>query len=212
MNDETEIRDTVEIPSTSAPASSPLNGLDDRTPFPNSSPIRHSRAANQSKLYSDTSQDFRPPEVAELCDDNDVFSSNHAQIDSMDYLKSKGCFQLPKRPHLDELVRHYFYNVHPHLPVLEEEEFGFLFTNTERENDLQSRYSILVLQAMLFAASAVCIPVVQWLRNLSNWYNQFISLSALKAMGFQSYHVARKTFYERAKVYITTATWCSELC
>ena len=179
-NTEKEIRDAMEIPCPFAPASSLLEDLNDRTSLPNDRPVRHSGAATQS-LPRETSQDFPPSEVAQLCADSVCFSnhnvgeltaSKNPPIDSMDYLKSKRCFQLPQRPHLDELVRHYFYNVHPHLPVLEEEEFGLLFAGTERENDLQSRYSILVLQAMFFAASAVCILVSQWwLRNLSNWYN-----------------------------------------
>lgn len=97
----------------------------------------------------------------------DFSALKDAQIDGMGYLISKGCFHLPKRPHLDELVRYYFYSVHHHLPVLNEEEFGFLCTGTTCESDTQSASSVLVLQAMLFAASAVCILIVEWKRILA---------------------------------------------
>lgn len=110
---------------------------------------------------------LQPFGVAQLSNDDmfyrflDFSALKKTQIDGMEYLISKGCFHFPKRPHLNELVRCYFYSVHPYLPVLNEDEFGFLCTGTTCESDTQSTFSVLVLQAVLFAASAVCILILQ---------------------------------------------------
>jgi hypothetical protein len=71
------------------------------------------------------------------------------------FLDSKGCFRVPARPYLDEFLRKYFLYIHPCYPVVDEAEFWSLY-NQEGLWDGQSKISLMLFQAMLFAASAVC--------------------------------------------------------
>jgi hypothetical protein len=74
------------------------------------------------------------------------------------YLESEGCFKLPCRPHLDNFVREYFLHVHPCMPVVDEADIWLAF---EQEGVAATgvakrpKISLLLFQAMLFAASRV---------------------------------------------------------
>ncbi|CZR68248.1 uncharacterized protein PAC_18147 [Phialocephala subalpina] len=98
------------------------------------------------------------------------------------YLESKGCFHVPSGPRLDQLVRQYFLHVHPYMPVLDEEEFWYMFARRQDDLSKGRRFSLLVFQAMLFTASP------------------FASLADLRACGFQSYHSAREILHQRARL------------
>ncbi|KAJ0420504.1 fungal-specific transcription factor domain-containing protein [Aspergillus carlsbadensis] len=81
------------------------------------------------------------------------------------FLDLQGCLLVPTQPLLDEFIKQYFLHVHPVLPLINEGDFWELY-------DLNSRPSpdkcipLLVLQAMLFAASAFVSPsTLQSLRH-----------------------------------------------
>jgi hypothetical protein len=70
------------------------------------------------------------------------------------YLDSMGCFRVPTRPYLDEFLHGYFLHVHPCMPVVDEAGFWTLY-NQEGMWNGRSKISLMLFQAMLFAASAV---------------------------------------------------------
>ena len=73
------------------------------------------------------------------------------------YLESKGCLHLPSRPYLDLFIRHYFLHVHPCMPVLDEGQFWDMYSNMCDNREGTDKISLLLFQAMLFAATAVSI-------------------------------------------------------
>ena len=73
------------------------------------------------------------------------------------FLEMKGCFHVPTRPSLDELVRQYFLHIHPFLPLLNEAEFWDMY-NQEIATETSSTMSLFVFQAMLSASCAVSSP------------------------------------------------------
>ncbi|KAL2843046.1 hypothetical protein BJX68DRAFT_244262 [Aspergillus pseudodeflectus] len=95
------------------------------------------------------------------------------------FLDSKGCFRVPSRPYLDEFLHKYFLYVHPCYPVVDEAEFWSLY-NQEGLWDGQSKISLMLFQAMLFAASA------------------YVSVRSLRAIGSDNTHEARDTLHRRA--------------
>ncbi|KAL3490723.1 fungal-specific transcription factor domain-containing protein [Aspergillus germanicus] len=95
------------------------------------------------------------------------------------FLDSKGCFRVPARPYLDEFLRKYFLHIHPCYPVVDEAEFWSLY-NQEGMWDGHSKISLMLFQAMLFAASA------------------YVSLRSLRAIGIDNTLEARDTLHRRA--------------
>ena len=73
------------------------------------------------------------------------------------YLESKGCLHVPSRPHLDPFIRNYFLYVHPCMPVLDEAQFGDMYSHMCDNRKGTDRISLLLFQAMLFAATTVSI-------------------------------------------------------
>ena len=73
------------------------------------------------------------------------------------YLEIKGCLHVPSGVHLDEFMRRYFLHVHPCMPVLDEREFWKTYSSWQDDEKGPNGISMLVFQAMLFAASAVSI-------------------------------------------------------
>lgn len=80
------------------------------------------------------------------------------EIEDMDYLTSKGCFQVPVQPALDRFVRAYFMHVHPHSPILNEANFWSAYRRGPSGDDRP--ISLFVFQALLF----VCCTV-SWMRS-----------------------------------------------
>ncbi|KAJ0419597.1 fungal-specific transcription factor domain-containing protein [Aspergillus carlsbadensis] len=95
------------------------------------------------------------------------------------YLDSKGCFRVPARPYLDEFLRKYFLHIHPCYPVVDEAEFWSLY-NQEGLWDGRSKISLMLFQAMVFAASA------------------YVSLRTLRAIGIDNILEARDSLHRRA--------------
>jgi hypothetical protein len=69
-------------------------------------------------------------------------------------LESKECFNLPPPAALDQFIRLYFERVHPLVPVLDEAHFWSIYRNHEPTD---SKISLFVFQALLFASSAVSL-------------------------------------------------------
>jgi hypothetical protein len=84
------------------------------------------------------------------------------------YLESKGCLHVPSGPHLDQLVQQYFSHVHPFMPILDEEEFWYMYACRQHDLAKGCGLSLLVFQAMLFAASTVSIAVCLQRRILTD--------------------------------------------
>ncbi|KAH8594837.1 fungal-specific transcription factor domain-containing protein [Bisporella sp. PMI_857] len=105
--------------------------------------------------------------------------------DDVRYLESKGCLHVPSRPHLDYFIRSYFLHVHPCMPVVDEGQFWDMYSNVANSESDSPGISLLVFQAMLFAACT------------------FVPLTELRACGFQNFYAARETLYQRARLLYT---------
>lgn len=79
------------------------------------------------------------------------------QSDDFDYLRQCGCFYLPDRQYLKELVQAYFLYVHHGLPLLDEEEFWATYLMSGFAGRSTSHISLILLQAMLLVASSVSL-------------------------------------------------------
>lgn len=74
----------------------------------------------------------------------------HVSALDIRFMQLNGCFDLPPMPILNEFIRIYFLHVHPIMPLLDEGDFWESFSCTNGE-----KISLLVFQAMVFAACAV---------------------------------------------------------
>lgn len=72
----------------------------------------------------------------------------------VDFLEAEGCFHLPTRKIMDQIVRQYFLHVHPLLPILNEGDFWEMYYNRRGTKEPMSM-SLLVIQAMMFVACNV---------------------------------------------------------
>ncbi|KAF4456153.1 hypothetical protein F53441_1637 [Fusarium austroafricanum] len=97
-----------------------------------------------------------------------------------EFLELNRCFHLPVRSIQEEFINQYFLYLHPYYPLVNEKEFWDMYLG--RETGEEKKMSLLVFQAMLFAASAFVSPVV------------------LKNAGYSNVKVARNIFYRRAKL------------
>jgi hypothetical protein len=76
--------------------------------------------------------------------------------DDLQYLRQKGAFELPAKRAMDELVANYFQVFHPFFPVVDKYAFLESYYRTDYEGILNRKGpSLLLLQAVLFTASAV---------------------------------------------------------
>lgn len=74
------------------------------------------------------------------------------------FLELNGCFHLPLRPIQEEFVHQYFLYIHPCYPLIDEGEFWAMYLDRDRRRGREKTMSLLLLQAMLFASSAVRLP------------------------------------------------------
>lgn len=81
-------------------------------------------------------------------------SISHLAPEDVKFLEYKGCFHLPARPVLDELVREYFLHVHPVFPVIDEKLFWEAYSPASTRNT-EYKISLFVFRAMLFVSCAV---------------------------------------------------------
>ncbi|KIX02483.1 uncharacterized protein Z518_08424 [Rhinocladiella mackenziei CBS 650.93] len=98
------------------------------------------------------------------------------------YLEMKGCLHVPSGSYLDEFVRQYFLHVHPCLPILHEGDFWHMYAHKRDDSPRPPTMSLLLFQAMLFAAST------------------FVPLTVMKSCGFESFYAAREILHQRARL------------
>ena len=94
------------------------------------------------------------------------------------YLNQRGAFMIPETSLRNELLRCYAQFVHPYLPLLNLQDF----LATVEKNDASSSLSLLLFQAVMFAATG------------------FIDMRYLLAQGYDSRKAARRAFFQRAKL------------
>ncbi|KAI8658156.1 Zn(2)-C6 fungal-type domain-containing protein [Fusarium keratoplasticum] len=97
-------------------------------------------------------------------------------------LESQGCYRIPSAPVLKTFMHHYFLYVHPMLPVLNEGDFWDLHFPEIQTTSKTRQPSILLLQAMLFAACP------------------FVAEEDVKGLGFETIRQAKASFYKQAKL------------
>lgn len=102
--------------------------------------------------------------------------------EDINYLDVKNCLRVPSRVYLDEFLQQYFRYVHPFFPLIQEAAFWDMYHGlNSRPNGSKTRFSLLVLQSMIFSACS------------------FVDPSTLEELGFTSVRVARRVMYERAR-------------
>lgn len=94
------------------------------------------------------------------------------------YLDQRGAFMIPESGLRNELLRCYVQFVHPYLPLLDLQDF----LATVEKNDSNDTLSLLLFQAVMFAATG------------------FIDMRYLLAQGYDSRKAARRAFFQRAKL------------
>jgi hypothetical protein len=102
----------------------------------------------------------------------------HFLSDDIEYLANKGALTVPEPELRHELVKSYIHYVHWYMPILDLEQF----LQTTIENNGIHRISLLLFQAVMFAAAA------------------FVDIDHLHAAGYPSRNVARKIFFQRVRV------------
>lgn len=149
LNDDTSALTGIEsvfntTPSFTSPAQNVFNQPSPETSIP--------AAPTNEVLQSPTNLDFldltKSPVVKRRFGDSGTINPDR------EYLRSQGCFQLPSVPVFYALMRSYFALIHPNLPIINEAEFWSLWS-TDGESFHVGTFSVLVLQAMAFAATSV---------------------------------------------------------
>ncbi|KAH8690839.1 putative C6 transcription factor [Talaromyces proteolyticus] len=100
------------------------------------------------------------------------------QRDDVEYLSAKGALTIPDTTLRNELLKAYIHYVHPYMPLLDLEEFLQVIAR----NDGIHRMSLLLFQAVMFAGTA------------------FVDNEHLVNAGYSSRKVARKVFFQRARL------------
>jgi hypothetical protein len=98
--------------------------------------------------------------------------------EDVEYLQRKGALTVPDARLRNELLRSYVQYVHPYMPLLDLKDF----LHPIEKNDGNSPVSLLLFQAVMFAATA------------------YIDMRFLHAQGFDNRKAARKVFFQRARV------------
>lgn len=97
--------------------------------------------------------------------------------DDLAFLTSKGALRIPGFETQNALIRAYLEHVHPHLPIINLEDF---IESISEEGETQ--VSLLLFQGILFAGSA------------------YVPFDLLRDAGFGTRQDARKAFYQRVQV------------
>jgi hypothetical protein len=97
----------------------------------------------------------------------------------IDYLFAKGALSLPDIPVRNALLRSYFEFVHPYMPLI---EFQEVVKIVEEGTGVSGKISLLLFQAIMFAGTA------------------FVDMQSLRSAGYSSRKIARKAFFQRARV------------
>lgn len=78
----------------------------------------------------------------------------------VDFLEAEGCFHLPTRVIMDQVVRQYFLHVHPLLPLFNEGDFWDMYYH--KRPDRPQKMSLLVFQAITFVSCNVSAHSRWW--------------------------------------------------
>jgi hypothetical protein len=90
-------------------------------------------------------------------DDPGAMKHSRLDDDDMHYLQRKGALSLPPRAVMDVFVSNYFQLFHPFFPILDKSGFLADYYRSDRHVAPRSNgVSLLLLQAVLFTAAAVC--------------------------------------------------------
>lgn len=73
----------------------------------------------------------------------------------VEFLEAEGCFHLPTRQIMDQIVRQYFLHVHPLLPILNEGDFWDMYHS--KASGTSATISLLVMQAVMFVSCNVSV-------------------------------------------------------
>lgn len=119
--------------------------------------------SNPAAMPPATSNDEElPPLTSQTSKEMDVMEpwislrSNSEPVFRISYLTAERCFEIPHESILREFLRYYFLFVHPMLPMINEKLFWDEFNLSGSAGHYALRGpSLLLLQAMLFAASPV---------------------------------------------------------
>ncbi|KAH6715892.1 hypothetical protein BKA61DRAFT_733726 [Leptodontidium sp. MPI-SDFR-AT-0119] len=161
------------------------------TPFPSfgdqTRPIINNPFAsglNPCSSFSPNPSSLHPDMIYSYFDFIEAETFSHIAPEDFKFLEFKGCFHLPARPVLDDLVREYFLHVHPVLPVIDERSFWEMYFPREnnRRRSGGQKIPLFVFRAMLFVSCG------------------YISANTAHQMGFQTVVEARTCFYRRAKL------------
>ncbi|KAH8697960.1 fungal-specific transcription factor domain-containing protein [Talaromyces proteolyticus] len=96
-------------------------------------------------------------------------------------LKAQKSLYLPNPSILESFLHHYFLYVHPSMPVVDEAQFWGIYQQDEEQPSSTQQISLLLLQAMLFAASS------------------YIPIELSRSLGYDSIAATRKSLYRSAK-------------
>ena len=98
--------------------------------------------------------------------------------EDLEFLQRKGAFSIPETGFRNELLRCYVQYVYPFLPIIDLQEF----LSTIEKNQSSDTMSLLLFQAVMFAATA------------------YIDMRYLHAQGYMTRKAARKSFFEKVKL------------
>lgn len=125
------------------------------------------------------------PELSTTPSEYDQMQHNYihwdpAHIDELDfgYLMKKGAFAIPHTDLRDALLKSYIDNVHPHLPMLDLNDFLWRIQNNNGLNCI----SPLLFQAIMFTGTS------------------FVDLQYLHRAGYKDRDSARRAFFHRARL------------
>lgn len=111
--------------------------------------------SNGEELFPLTSQTSKDTDVMEPWIS---LRSDSEPVFRISYLMAEGCFDIPHESILRQFLRYYFLFVQPMLPMINEKQFWDDFNLSGSTGHYALRGpSLLLLQAMLFAASPVSI-------------------------------------------------------
>lgn len=106
--------------------------------------------------------------------------SSHLTLDDIDYLHRKGAFEIPSVQFLEAVLRSYVEHFHPFMPLLD--PISLLQCTKRPISGPLPKISILLLQAVIFVGVT------------------FVDEGVLQKAGYSTRRLARKMFYERARV------------
>jgi hypothetical protein len=98
----------------------------------------------------------------------------------IDYLFAKGALSLPDIPLRNALLRSFFEYVHPYMPLVEVHDLLQIIDEGTGES---GKISLLLFQAIMFSGAA------------------FVDMEFLRSAGYSNRKLARKAFFQKARVW-----------